>query len=251
MIRAPVPSLLGSVGCLLARSVFLSLGRVLRHKGSALTWRPGSQFSDISFLHVHSSYPENITWWETRCQSKRSWKQVPRVSHQPDVKCDNKVNKLVDGHRSRPENTVWWKTRRQSKIPGKQVPRVSHVTMRWRDTDLWHLPSAKEKTLNSSTRRPPERCVTRNCASPWYVGYEVWQKSKETYFWFTKVFIYFKHQCYLLQNSSLGQLHTDRDVFPAFGSSAGNLQPVWSSACLLHSFGCFLKSWNDIIWGHF
>ena len=42
------------------------------------------------------------------------------------------------------------------------------------------------------------------------------------------------------QNRSLGQLHTDGDV-PTFGSSAGSLQPVWSSAYLLHSFGCFLK----------
>ena len=40
------------------------------------------------------------------------------------------------------------------------------------------------------------------------------QKSNETDFSFTKVF-FFKHQCYPLQNSSLGQLHTDGDVVPA------------------------------------
>ena len=63
----------------------------------------------------------------------------------------------------------------------------------------------------------------------------MWQKSNETDFLFTKVFIFFKHQCWPLQNSSLGQLHIDGDDVPTFGSSAGSLQPVWSSACPLHS----------------
>jgi hypothetical protein len=59
-------------------------------------------------------------------------------------------------------------------------------------------------------------------------SYEVRQKSNETDFLFTKVFTFFKHQCYPLQNSSLGQLHTNRDIVPTFGSSTGSLQPVWS-----------------------
>ena len=42
-------------------------------------------------------------------------------------------------------------------------------------------------------------------------------------FLFTEVFIFIKHQCYPLQNSSLGQLHTDGDVVPNFGRS-------WKSA---------------------
>ena len=33
----------------------------------------------------------------------------------------------------------------------------------------------------------------------------------------------------------------DGDVVPTFGSSAGSLQPVWFSACSLHSFACFYK----------
>ena len=69
--------------------------------------------------------------------------------------------------------------------------------------------------------------------------YEVWQKSNETDFLFIKVLIVFKHQCYSLQNSSLGQLHTDGDVVLTFGSSVGILQPVWSSACPLRK--SFLK----------
>ena len=40
----------------------------------------------------------------------------------------------------------------------------------------------------------------------------MWQKSNETNYLFTKVFIFFKHQCYPHQNSSLAQLHTDGDV---------------------------------------
>ena len=57
---------------------------------------------------------------------------------------------------------------------------------------------------------------------------EVWQKSNEINFLFKKVFIFYKRQCYPLQNSSLGQLHTDGNVVPAFGSSAGSLTLVWS-----------------------
>jgi hypothetical protein len=66
-------------------------------------------------------------------------------------------------------------------------------------------------------------------------------------FLFTKVFIFFKHQCYPLQNSSLGQLHADGDVVPTFASSVESLQLIWSSACLLLSFGNFVKSRNDVL----
>ena len=46
---------------------------------------------------------------------------------------------------------------------------------------------------------------------------------------------YLFFQCYALQNRSLGELHTDGDVVPTFGSGTGSLQSVWSSACLLKS----------------
>ena len=49
-------------------------------------------------------------------------------------------------------------------------------------------------------------------------------------FYLPKFLLYIKHQCYPLQNSSLE--HIDGDVVPTFGSSAGSLQLVWSSACL-------------------
>ena len=42
----------------------------------------------------------------------------------------------------------------------------------------------------------------------------------------------YKRQCYPLQNSSLGQLHTVGDVVPTFGSSAKSLQTVWSDTFL-------------------
>ena len=68
------------------------------------------------------------------------------------------------------------------------------------------------------------------------------------------------NQCYPLQNSSLGQLHTDGDVVPTFGSSAGSLQTVWSSACPLLSchtsyikphvvlFSYFIEFWILFEW---
>ena len=71
-------------------------------------------------------------------------------------------------------------------------------------------------------------------------GIMVWHKSNATDFFFSNLIVV------PLQNSSLGQLHTNGDV-PIFGSSAGSLQPVLPSACQLHSFGCFLKSRNDVL----
>ena len=65
--------------------------------------------------------------------------------------------------------------------------------------------------------------------------YKVWKLSNETGFLITKVFIFFKHQCYPLQNSFFEQLHTNKDIVSTFGSSAGSLQLVWYSACLLQS----------------
>ena len=55
--------------------------------------------------------------------------------------------------------------------------------------------------------------------------HKVCKLNNETDFLFTKVFIFFKHQCYLFQNSSLEK---NGDIVPTYGSSAGNLQPVWS-----------------------
>jgi hypothetical protein len=52
---------------------------------------------------------------------------------------------------------------------------------------------------------------------------KVCKLSNETDFLLTKVFIFFKHQCYPLQNSSLGQLHTDGDVVLTLASSAISL----------------------------
>ena len=65
-----------------------------------------------------------------------------------------------------------------------------------------------------------------------FEAYDVFKLSNETDFLFTKVFIFFKHQCHPLQNGSLGQLHTNGDIVPTYGSSAGSLQLVWSSASL-------------------
>ena len=77
------------------------------------------------------------------------------------------------------------------------------------------------------------------CESVVKFVYKACKLSNETDFLFTKVFIFFKHQYYPLQNSCLGQLHTDGDIVPTFDSNTGSLQPVWSSACTLHMLPSF------------
>ena len=51
----------------------------------------------------------------------------------------------------------------------------------------------------------------------------VWQKNNETDFILTMNFILFTNQGYPLQNSSLGQLHSDGGVVSIVRSSAGRL----------------------------
>jgi hypothetical protein len=46
--------------------------------------------------------------------------------------------------------------------------------------------------------------------------YTVWQKSNETDFLLTMNFILFTNQGYPLQNSFLGQLHSNQTLFPLF-----------------------------------
>ena len=60
--------------------------------------------------------------------------------------------------------------------------------------------------------------------------YVVWQKSNETDFLLTMNFILLTNQGYPLQNSSLGQLHSDGGVVSIVRSSAGRLLLVHLSA---------------------
>jgi len=69
--------------------------------------------------------------------------------------------------------------------------------------------------------------------------YVVWQKSNENDFLLTMNFILFTNQSYLLQYSSLGQLHSDGDVVSIVRSSAGRL--------LLVTFQLFGYTLLDII----
>ena len=89
--------------------------------------------------------------------------------------------------------------------------------------NLYHIRSIRISTTDITT-------ITVLSTKMIVTIYEVWQKSIETDFLFTKVFIFFKYQC-----SPLGQLHTDGDVVPTFDSSAGSFQPLRSSACPLLS----------------
>ena len=63
----------------------------------------------------------------------------------------------------------------------------------------------------------------------------VWQKSNETGFLLTMSLILFTNQGYPLQNSSLGQLHSDGGIVSIVRSSAGRLLPEYLSARQLRS----------------
>ena len=78
---------------------------------------------------------------------------------------------------------------------------------------------------------------------------EVCEKSNETDFSFTKVFIFFK-QCYPLKSSVLGQLYTGGVVVPTLGSSAGSLQLVWLLTGRSQSFECSPEFQNDVLLRH-
>ena len=70
----------------------------------------------------------------------------------------------------------------------------------------------------------------------------MWQKSNETDFPLTMNFILFINQGYPLQNSSLGQLHSDGGVV-----SIGRLLLVYLSAHRLRSSGYYPKYQNDAL----
>ena len=74
-----------------------------------------------------------------------------------------------------------------------------------------------------------------------------WQKSNETHFLLTVNFILFKKQVYPLQNSSLGQLHSDGGVVFIVRSSAGKLLLVYLSARRLRSSGYYPKYQNGAL----
>jgi len=67
----------------------------------------------------------------------------------------------------------------------------------------------------------------------------VWQKSNETDFLLTMNFILFTNQGYLLQNSSLGQLHSDGGIVSIVLSSAGRLLLEYLSARRLRPSGYY------------
>ena len=79
------------------------------------------------------------------------------------------------------------------------------------------------------------------------VKYLVWQKSNETDFLLTMNFILFTNQGYPLQNSSLGQLHSDGRVVSIVRSSAGRLLLVYLSARRLRCSGYYPKYQNGAL----
>jgi hypothetical protein len=78
-------------------------------------------------------------------------------------------------------------------------------------------------------------------------NYEVWQKNNATDFLLIMNFILFTNQGYTLQNSSLGQLHSDGGVVSIARSSAGRLLLEYLSACRLRSSGYYPKYQNGAL----
>ena len=75
----------------------------------------------------------------------------------------------------------------------------------------------------------------------------VWQKSSEIDFLLTMNFILFTNQGYPLQNSSLGQLHSDGGVVSIVSSSAVRLLLVYLSARRLRSSGYYPEYQNGAL----
>ena len=75
----------------------------------------------------------------------------------------------------------------------------------------------------------------------------VWQNSIENDFLLTMNFILSKNQGYTLQNSSLGQLHSEGGVVSIVRSSAGRLLLVYISARRLRSSGYYPKYQNGAL----
>ena len=75
----------------------------------------------------------------------------------------------------------------------------------------------------------------------------VWQNSIENDFLLTMNFILSKNQGYTLQNSSLGQLHSEGGVVSIVRSSAGRLLLVYISARRLRSSGYYPQYQNGAL----
>ena len=78
-------------------------------------------------------------------------------------------------------------------------------------------------------------------------AYMVWQKSNDTDFLLTMNFVLFTNQGYPLQNSSLGQLHSDGGVVSIVHSSGGRLLLLYLSARQLRSSGYYPKYQNGAL----
>ena len=76
-------------------------------------------------------------------------------------------------------------------------------------------------------------------------------ESNETDFLLTMNFILFTSQGYPLQNSSLGQLHSDKGIVSIVRSSAGRLLLVYLSARRLRSSGYYPKYQNGALSSRF
>jgi hypothetical protein len=77
--------------------------------------------------------------------------------------------------------------------------------------------------------------------------YKVWQKSNEIDFLLTTNFIILTKQGYVLQNGSLGELHSDGGVVSIVRSSAGRLPLEYLAAYCLRSSGYYPNYQNGAL----
>jgi len=108
--------------------------------------------------------------------------------------------------------------------------------------------SVSEGRSSIRSQRTQIAVVTGTHLSGFYMHtYTVWQKSNETVFLLTMNFILFTNQGYPLQNSSLGQLHSDGGVVSIVRSGAGRLRLEYLSARPLRSSGYYPKYQNGAL----
>ena len=108
---------------------------------------------------------------------------------------------------------------------------MSHDQTSVASSNKEHLNSQRDKTVGKSTEY-----ITR-CG----------RKVMRPIFYLPKFLFFQKSMLSASKQFLWATIHRWR----RFGSRAGSIQPVWSSACPSHSFRCYLKSRNDVLWGYF
>ena len=153
--------------------------------------------------------------------------------------------------------TRWWHSHKNSEVRLQEL-KLSHAMMGTHIRSLIDVESNPEhyaRTLLPQGSCPWQPTVRLSCinetqcliVSSYTCSSILRQKSNETDFLLTMNFILFTNQGYPLQNSSLGQLHSDGGIVSIVRSSVGRLPLVYLSACWLRSSGYYPKYQNGAL----